>query len=51
MWVSFGRSSLEASAFLKKVRDACDVKLPRVFVDGLDINKGIPSGNEALAHA
>ena len=34
VWVSFGRSGLEASAFLKKVRDACEGELPRVFVDG-----------------
>ncbi len=34
VWVSFGRSSLEAAAFLKKVRGACDERLPRVFVDG-----------------
>ena len=34
VWVSFGRSSLEAAAFLKKVRAACDGRLPRVFVDG-----------------
>ncbi len=34
VWVSFGRSSLEAAAFLKKVREACDGRLPRVFVDG-----------------
>jgi transposase-like protein len=30
VWVSFGRSSLEAAAFLKKVRAACDGRLPRV---------------------
>ncbi len=35
VWVSFGRSSLEAAAFLKKVRAACDGRLPRVFVDGV----------------
>jgi transposase-like protein len=34
VWVSFGRSSLEAAGFLKKVRAACDGRLPRVFVDG-----------------
>jgi transposase-like protein len=34
VWISFGRSSLEAVAFLKKVRSACDGRLPRVFVDG-----------------
>ncbi len=30
VWVSFGRSSLEAAAYLKKVRAACDGRLPRV---------------------
>ena len=34
VWVSFGRSGLEASAFLKKIRDSCEGELPRVFVDG-----------------
>ncbi|VVB88204.1 DDE domain protein [uncultured archaeon] len=34
VWVSFGRSSLEAAAFLKRVRAACDGKLHRVFIDG-----------------
>jgi transposase-like protein len=33
-WVSFGRSSLEAAAFLKKVRGTCNGRLPRVFIDG-----------------
>ncbi len=33
-WISFGRSSLEAAAFLKKTRDICDGRLPRVFIDG-----------------
>ena len=33
-WVSFGRSSLEAAAFLKKVRVTCNGRLPRVFMDG-----------------
>jgi transposase-like protein len=33
-WVSFGRSSLEAAAFLKKTRDTCDGRLPRIFIDG-----------------
>ncbi len=34
IWVSFGRSGLEAKAFLKKVRDACKGRLPRIFIDG-----------------
>jgi transposase-like protein len=34
VWVSFGRSGLEAKAFLKKVRYACKGRLPRIFVDG-----------------
>ncbi len=34
VWVSSGRSSLEAAAFLKRVRDFCCGKLPRVFIDG-----------------
>jgi transposase-like protein len=33
-WISFGRSSLEAAAFLKKVRGTCNGRLPRVFIDG-----------------
>ena len=32
--VSFGRSSLEAMAFLKKVKQVCKGKLPRIFIDG-----------------
>ena len=34
VWVSFGRSGLEAMIFLKKVKNACNGKLPRVFIDG-----------------
>ena len=34
VWVSFGRSSLEAKAFLNKVRDTCKGRLPRIFIDG-----------------
>ena len=34
VWVSFGRSGLEAKAFLKKVRDTCKGRLPRIFIDG-----------------
>jgi len=34
VWVSFGRSSLEAMIFLKKVRHSCKGRLPRVFIDG-----------------
>jgi len=34
VWVSFGRSGLEAMIFLKKVKQACKGKLPRVFIDG-----------------
>ena len=34
VWVSFGRSGLEAMIFLKKVKQACRGKLPRVFIDG-----------------
>ncbi len=34
VWVSFGRSGLEAKAFLKKVRSTCKGRLPRIFVDG-----------------
>jgi transposase-like protein len=34
VWVSFGRSGLEAKAFLKKVRTTCKGRLPRIFVDG-----------------
>ena len=34
VWVSFGRSGLEAKAFLKKVRCTCKGKLPRIFADG-----------------
>ena len=34
VWVSFGRSGLEAMIFLKKVKHACKGKLPRVFIDG-----------------
>ena len=34
VWVSFGRSGLEAKAFLKKVRDTCKGRFPRIFIDG-----------------
>jgi putative transposase len=34
VWVSFGRSGLEAKAFLKKVKYACKGRLPRIFIDG-----------------
>jgi putative transposase len=34
VWVSFGRSGFEAMAFLKKVKLACQGKLPRIFIDG-----------------
>ncbi len=34
VWVSFGRSGLEAKAFLQKVRGTCKGRLPRIFVDG-----------------
>ncbi len=34
VWVSFGRSGLEAKAFLKKVRDTCKRRLLRIFIDG-----------------
>ncbi len=34
VWVSFGRSGLEAKAFLKKVRDTCKGRLPKIFIDG-----------------
>ena len=34
VWVSFGRSGLEAKAFLKKVRDTFKGRLPRIFIDG-----------------
>ena len=34
LWVFFGRSGLEAMIFLKKVKNACKGKLPRVFIDG-----------------
>ncbi len=34
VWVSFGRSGLEAKAFLKKVRGTYKGRLPRIFVDG-----------------
>ena len=34
VWISFGRSSLEAKAFLNKVRDTCKGRLPRIFIDG-----------------
>jgi Transposase and inactivated derivatives len=34
VWVPFGRSGLEAKAFLKKVRDTCKGRLPRIFIDG-----------------
>lgn len=34
VWVSLGRSGLEAKAFLKKVRSTCKGRLPRIFVDG-----------------
>ena len=33
VWVSFGRSGLEAMIFLKK-EHACKEKLPRIFIDG-----------------
>ncbi len=33
VWVSWGGISIEAAAFLKKVRAACDGRLPGVFVD------------------
>jgi transposase-like protein len=32
--VTYGRSSLEAMAFLRRVKRVCKGKLPRVFVDG-----------------
>ncbi len=34
VWISFGRSGLEAKAFLKKVRATCKGRLPRIFIDG-----------------
>ncbi len=34
VWVSFGRSGLEAKSFLKKIRSVCKGRLPRIFVDG-----------------
>jgi transposase-like protein len=34
VWVSFGRSGLEAKVFLRKVKYACKGRLPRIFVDG-----------------
>jgi transposase-like protein len=34
VWISFGRSGLEAMAFLKKIKHACKGKLPRIFIDG-----------------
>jgi transposase-like protein len=34
VWVSFGRSGLEAKSFLKKVKRACIGELPRIFTDG-----------------
>jgi transposase-like protein len=34
VWVSFGRSGLEAKSFLKKVKRACMGELPRIFIDG-----------------
>ncbi len=34
VWVSFGRSGLEAKAFLKKVKDTCKGRLPWIFIDG-----------------
>ena len=33
IWVSFGRSGLEAMIIIKKVEEACKGKLPRVFID------------------
>jgi transposase-like protein len=34
VWVSFGRSGLEAKSFLNKVKRACIGELPRIFIDG-----------------
>ena len=34
VWVSFGRSGLEAKSFLKKVKSVCKGRLPRIFIDG-----------------
>ncbi|MBW2661468.1 MAG: IS6 family transposase [Deltaproteobacteria bacterium] len=34
VWISFGRSGLEAMTFLKKIKHACKGKLPRIFIDG-----------------
>ncbi len=34
VWTSFGRSGLEAKAFLKKVKRVCIGRLPRIFIDG-----------------
>jgi transposase-like protein len=34
VWVSFGRSGIEAKSFLKKVKSLCKGRLPRIFIDG-----------------
>jgi transposase-like protein len=34
VWVSFGRSGLEAKAFMKKVKHTCKGRLSRIFIDG-----------------
>ncbi len=34
VWVSFGRSGIEAKSFLKKVKSVCNGRLPRIFIDG-----------------
>ncbi len=34
VWVSFGRSGLEAKSFLKKIKSVCKGRLPRIFIDG-----------------
>jgi transposase-like protein len=33
VWVSFGRSGLEAESFLKKIKSVCKGRLPRIFID------------------
>jgi predicted RNase H-like HicB family nuclease len=54
--IAFGKTLFECQIELKSVLEGWLIVKIRhgdilPVIDGLDINKGIPSGNEALAHA
>ena len=37
VWVSLGRSGLEAKSFLKKIKSVCKGRLPRISIDGASV--------------